>query len=59
MDIFVDNVIVLSKIFQGNKLSGFESRKSEFREGWIDGWVGGWLDVGKSHYKGCLQQSKI
>jgi hypothetical protein len=27
--------------------------------GWMDGWVGGWMGGSKSHFKDCLQQSKI
>jgi hypothetical protein len=25
----------------------------------MDGWVGGWVGGSKSHFKDCLQQSKI
>ena len=25
---------------------------------WVGGWVDGWTDECKSHFKGCLQQSK-
>ena len=27
--------------------------------GWVDGWMDGWVDGSKSHFKDCLQQSKI
>jgi hypothetical protein len=28
-------------------------------DGWMGGWVGGWMGGCKSHFKDCLQQSKI
>jgi hypothetical protein len=28
-------------------------------DGWVGGWMGGWMDGSKSHFKDCLQQSKI